>query len=99
MHKNTEQKSKSVSKTDGSSVFRQTVENNLNSKLSFQVEDKMRRTMLQNAKVEVKKRNIDNLQSKIISDAERDENFMANKLMRKAARQDTYNKLCYLANV
>ena len=99
MQKYSDQKSKSVSKTEGSSVFRQTVENNLNSKLTFQQEDKMRRTMLQNAKVEVKKRNIDNLHSKIQTDSEKEDNFMANKLMRKAARQDTYNKLCYLANV
>lgn len=91
-----------LSKTNGfqsQSIFRDTVRNNLNTKVSFQQEDKFRASLLREAKVETKRRNQQNLKSQIEMMDEKKESLNANKLMVKAARQDTYNRLCYLANV
>ena len=72
--------------------------NTLNEKISFQVEDKMKATRLAEAKVASKRAKIADFTSQIMGYRAKEETDFTNKLMRKACRQDNYNKLCYLAN-
>ena len=80
------------------SIFSQTVTNNLNAKVQYQFDEKARNSMRQEAKMATKRANMERIQSLACEANAKSDTDFANKLMRKAARQDNYNKLCYLAN-
>ena len=58
----------------------------------------MKATRLAEAKVASKRAKIADFTSQIMGYRAKEETDFTNKLMRKACRQDNYNKLCYLAN-
>lgn len=67
-------------------------------KVGFQQDDKMRATKLQEARLNTKRVNQENLHTRKGYDETFKESSYQNKLMVKAARLDNYNKLCFLSN-
>jgi len=73
-------------------------ENTLNSKISFQMEDKVRSNRLQEAKIQSKRMNMVNLEHKKAFNTEMHDTMDQQKILIKAARQDNYEKLCHMGH-
>lgn len=71
---------------------------NLNAKIGFQNEDKLKSQRLQEARVESKRVNQINLEMRKANDTMFQENKQHEKTIIKAARLDNYNKLCHLSS-
>ena len=71
-------------------------DNSLNAKISFQMEDKMRATKLQEARLNSKRANLTSLQDSLSKQTASQDTMYQQKLMMKAQRQDNYNLLCHL---
>lgn len=71
----------------------------LNNVLTFQQEDKMKKQQIMNARTESKRTNMDMLMTKISELEASKEAFHQNKIYKKAAVQETYEKLCHIQSL
>ena len=87
-------KSSSVFQNSASSAL----QNSMNQNISFQFEDKQKSLLKKEAILNIKQLNQAALINSIKQSEQRALTFDSNKLMLKAARADTYNRLCALGN-
>ena len=67
--------------------------------MDFQLEDKAKKLNLQQARTDIKRANVENLNNKIYNAEVRKETMYSGKLQQKAALSDLYERLCHLQSL
>ncbi len=67
--------------------------------MDFQLEDKAKKLNLQQARTDIKRANLENLNNKIYNAEVRKETMYSGKLQQKAALSDLYERLCHLQSL
>lgn len=93
---NTGFKFNNVLQKSGKDAVSSTLKNSLNTTVGFQGDDKHKARFLQEAKLDVKRRNQVNLEIQKANETQMIETGYQNKLMIKAANYDTYSKLAHI---
>lgn len=93
---NTGFKFNNVLQKSGKDAVSSTLKNSLNTSVGFQGDDKNKARFLQEAKLDVKRRNQMNLEIQKANETQMIETGYQNKLMIKAANYDTYSKLAHI---